>query len=58
MKDFDKNFEKRSREFDRDFSRMKKLSLISGIVAFTLVLGIIGFAIWVVITLMQFYGVI
>lgn len=58
MEDFDKNFKKHSRDFDRNFDRMRRLSLISGIVASVLVLGIIGFAIWVIITLMQFFSVI
>lgn len=56
--DFDKRFEKHSKEFDRDFKRMKIFNLIFGIIALIGSLLLISFGIWVIIMLMRFFGVI
>ncbi len=51
MRDFDK-------EFDRDFARMKKWGIVYGIFSIIIGLGLMSFGIWVIIMLMQFFGVI
>jgi len=58
MNDFDKRFKKHSENFDRDFASMKKWSFIGSIIYIITSLSLIGFGIWVIIMLLQFWGVV
>lgn len=58
MNDFETRFTKRQKNFDRDFSRMKKWGIATSIVSLVVGLGLIGFVIWIVIMVMRFFGVI
>lgn len=53
-----RRFNKQSRDFDREFSRMKKWGVIMGIGGITLSLALMGFVIWVIVQLLRFFGVI
>lgn len=52
------DFNKFSKEIDRDITRVKKWGIIWGIFSLILGLGLIGFIIWVIVMFMQFFGVI
>lgn len=49
--DFDKRFDQTSKEFDRDFKRIKIWRAITTIIGSIISLVLIGFGIWVVIML-------
>lgn len=52
------DFDKRRKEFDRDFNRARRLTIIGGYITIGLVLGTVIFAAWVIIMLMQFFEII
>lgn len=56
--DFDKRFEKNSKEFDRDFKRIKIFNLIFGAIALIGSVSLTIFGVWIVIMLMRFFGVL
>lgn len=58
MNDFDKRFKKMSDDFDRDFNRTRKLAIVAFIINAVIALALIGFAIWVVVRLLQHFGVV
>jgi hypothetical protein len=58
MNDFDKRFEERSKEFDRDFRNMEKVALFWGALSIIISMALIGFGIWAVVMLFRFFGVI
>lgn len=58
MNDFDKRFKKRQDEFDRDFDRSKKLIIFVFILNVLIILTVASFVVWVIIKLLQFFGVI
>ena len=45
-------------EFDRDLNRTKKLAVFAFVFNILIVLGLIGFAIWVVVQLLQHFGIV
>ncbi len=51
MRDFNKNF-------DRDFNRTRIFTFIYSIIILGLGLGVVGFAIWAIVMLMRFFGVV
>lgn len=57
-KDFDKRFKQLSNQFDKDFDRARKWGVFVSIITLAFVLGLTGFGIWVVVALLQFFGVI
>ena len=58
MNDFDKRFKKMNDDFDRDFDRTKKLAIVAFVFNLVIVLGLISFGIWVVVQLLQHFGVV
>ena len=58
MNDFQKRFEERRTAFDRDFENAKKWGFVRGIISIAINLGLIGFGIWVVISLMRIVGIV
>lgn len=58
MRDFDRRFKERQDEFDRDFDRMKGFGVAAFVVNVVIGLGLLGFGVWVVIVLLQYFGVI
>ena len=58
MNDFDKRFKKMNDDFDRDFDSTKKLAIVAFVFNLVIVLGLISFGIWVVVQLLQHFGVV
>ena len=58
MRDFDERFEKRQKEFDRDWKQAKKWFWVGGAISFTFGLLVTGFSVWVIIMVMRYFGVI
>lgn len=54
MRDFEKRFRAREEEFNRDWKQARQLVWVGLVINF----AIAGFAIWVVIMLLRFFGVI
>lgn len=55
---FNREFDKIDKQFDRDFAKAKKWGQVSFIVSSGLSLGLIGFGVWVVVKILQHFGVI
>lgn len=58
MKNLNEGFERQSREFDRNFAQAKRWGIILSVLGVITSLVSIGFIIWVIIVLLQFFGVI
>ncbi len=54
MRDFNTHRE----QFDRDFERTRKWGIVVSIITLALVLGIAAFAVWVIVMLLRFFGVV
>jgi len=52
------DFEARRKKFDEDFERTKRNMKIAAIVNSVFGLGLVGFGIWVVVRILQFFGVV
>ena len=52
------DFEARRKKFDEDFERTKRNMKIAAIVNSVFGLGLVGFGIWVVVKILQFFGVV
>lgn len=58
MRDFNERFERKRQKFDRDFERAQKWGIVGFIISAALGFGVLGFIVWVIIMLLQFFGVI
>lgn len=54
MRNFDKHFD----DFDRKMTRMRKWAIITSIIWISIILGLIGFGIWVIVILLRFFRVV
>ena len=54
MNDFDKRF----RKMNDDFDRAKRLAIVAFIINAVITLALIGFSVWVVVRLLQHFGVV
>lgn len=58
MENFSERFERQSRELDRNFAQARKWNIILSVLGVIISLASIGFIIWVIIVLLQFFGVV
>jgi len=52
------DFEAHRKRFEEDFERTKRAMKVDAIVNSVFGLGLLGFGIWVVVKLLQFFGVV
>lgn len=57
MTDFNKNFERVTNDFDKSFKRAEKTTYIMWAVGSTLTLAFIGFAVFLSISILRFFGI-
>lgn len=58
MNDFDEKFKQRETEFDRDWKQARTWAWATSVAVIIFTLSIMGFIGWVIVKLMQFFGVI
>lgn len=58
MRNLNEGFERQSREFDRNFAQARKWGIILSVLGVIISLASMGFIVWVIIVLLQFFGVV
>ena len=58
MNDFDRRFKQQRDEFDRNLSCMRKFSFVAFIINVLISIGTIGFIVWVIVQLLQYYNIV
>lgn len=56
--DFDQRFDQFQNEFDRDWKRARRRGPVFGLFGLLVKLSLLGFGVWVVLKLLQHYGIV
>jgi len=58
LSDFDRRFEATSRKIDAEFDSTMRYAKFGALFGILISLGTFGFAVWVIVALMRYFGVI